>query len=113
MSDWVRNDLGGKGATGRTMIPLIIPAIVVLAPREFGAHGQLIACGAVALNQGIEMQSRQRTMAGHGILMIFSTPIAGLVLSAKPLGGWEVRPCKIVKVNVPGTDEGWATRKRR
>jgi hypothetical protein len=32
MHDWVRNDLGGKGATGRTMIRLIIPAIVVLAP---------------------------------------------------------------------------------
>jgi styrene-oxide isomerase len=28
-------------------------------------------------------------MAGHGILMIFSTLIAGLVLWAKPLGGWD------------------------
>jgi hypothetical protein len=32
MRDWVRNDLGGKGATIRTMIRLIIPAILVLAP---------------------------------------------------------------------------------
>lgn len=32
MKDWVRADLGGKGATGRTMIRFIIPAIVVLAP---------------------------------------------------------------------------------
>ena len=32
MKDWVRNDLGGKGATIRTMIRLIIPAILVLAP---------------------------------------------------------------------------------
>jgi hypothetical protein len=32
MKDWVRNDLGGKGATRRTMIRLIIPAILVLAP---------------------------------------------------------------------------------
>ena len=32
MKDWVRNDLGGKGATGRTMIRFAIPAILVLAP---------------------------------------------------------------------------------
>jgi hypothetical protein len=32
MHDWVRNDLGGKGATVRTMIRFIIPAVVVLAP---------------------------------------------------------------------------------
>lgn len=32
MHDWVRNDLGGKGATARTMIRLVIPAILVLAP---------------------------------------------------------------------------------
>ncbi len=32
MRDWVRNDLGGKGATVRTMIRFIIPAVVVLAP---------------------------------------------------------------------------------
>lgn len=32
MKDWVRNDLGGKGATRRTMIRCGIPAVVVLAP---------------------------------------------------------------------------------
>jgi hypothetical protein len=32
MKDWVRKDLGGKGATIRTMIRLIIPAILILAP---------------------------------------------------------------------------------
>jgi Family of unknown function (DUF5313) len=32
MKDWVREDLGGKGATVRTMIRLIIPALLVLAP---------------------------------------------------------------------------------
>ncbi|WP_136246168.1 DUF5313 domain-containing protein [Mycobacterium intracellulare] len=32
MRDWVRNDLAGKGATGRTMIRAIIPAFLVLAP---------------------------------------------------------------------------------
>jgi len=32
MKDWVRNDLAGKGATARTMIRVIIPAVLVLAP---------------------------------------------------------------------------------
>lgn len=32
LRDWVRRDLGGKGATGRTMIRFILPAILVLAP---------------------------------------------------------------------------------
>ena len=32
MKDWVRTDLGGKGATGRTVIRFAIPAILVLAP---------------------------------------------------------------------------------
>lgn len=32
MRDWVRHDLTGKGATGRTMIRAIIPAFLVLAP---------------------------------------------------------------------------------
>jgi Family of unknown function (DUF5313) len=32
MRDWVRNDLAGKGATFRTMIRVIIPALLVLAP---------------------------------------------------------------------------------
>jgi Family of unknown function (DUF5313) len=32
MRDWVRNDLAGKGAAGRTMIRAIIPAFLVLAP---------------------------------------------------------------------------------
>lgn len=30
--DWVRNDLGGKGATTRTMLRWAIPAVLVLAP---------------------------------------------------------------------------------
>ena len=32
MKDWVRTDLGGKGATARTVIRFAIPAILVLAP---------------------------------------------------------------------------------
>jgi hypothetical protein len=54
------------------------------------------------------MEALQRKMAGHGILMIFSTLLAGLALWAKLLEGWEIRPGKIIKFNIPGTDEGWA-----
>src|SRR6476619_5724023 len=32
MRDWVRHDLAGKGATGRMMIRVFVPALVVLAP---------------------------------------------------------------------------------
>jgi Family of unknown function (DUF5313) len=32
MRDWVRNDLAGKGATGRMMRRVAVPAILVLAP---------------------------------------------------------------------------------
>jgi hypothetical protein len=32
MRDWVRNDLAGKGATRRTIIRVIVPALLVLAP---------------------------------------------------------------------------------
>ena len=32
MQDWVRNDLTGKGATTRTMIRSIIPALLILGP---------------------------------------------------------------------------------
>ena len=32
MRDWVRNDLAGKGATGRMMRRVAVPAILVVAP---------------------------------------------------------------------------------
>ena len=32
MRDWVRNDLAGKGATGRMMRRVAVPALFVLAP---------------------------------------------------------------------------------
>jgi hypothetical protein len=32
MRDWVRNDLAGKGATGRMMIRVFVPALLILAP---------------------------------------------------------------------------------
>src|ERR1700733_8267637 len=32
MRDWVRNDLAGKGAAGRMMIRVAVPAVLVLIP---------------------------------------------------------------------------------
>jgi hypothetical protein len=32
MRDWVRNDLSGKGAAGRMMFRVAVPAVLVLAP---------------------------------------------------------------------------------
>ena len=32
MRDWVRNDVTGKGATGRMMARVLIPALIILAP---------------------------------------------------------------------------------
>ncbi len=32
MRDWVREDLAGKGATGRVMVRVIVPAVFILAP---------------------------------------------------------------------------------
>ena len=32
MRDWVRNDLAGKGATGRMMRRVAVPAVLILTP---------------------------------------------------------------------------------
>lgn len=50
----------------------------------------------------------QRKMAGHGILMIFSTLLFGVALWMHLVGGFEIVPGYIVHFNVPGTPEGWA-----
>eukprot|EP00456_Euglypha_rotunda_P039773 TRINITY_DN3065_c0_g1_i25.p1 TRINITY_DN3065_c0_g1~~TRINITY_DN3065_c0_g1_i25.p1 ORF type:complete len:179 (+),score=40.71 TRINITY_DN3065_c0_g1_i25:314-850(+) len=50
----------------------------------------------------------QRKMAGHGILMIFSTLAFGVGLWMHLVGGFEIVPGYIVHFNVPGTPEGWA-----
>ena len=50
----------------------------------------------------------QRKMAGHGILMIFSTLLFGVGLWMHLVGGFEIVPGYIVHFNVPGTPEGWA-----
>lgn len=48
------------------------------------------------------MEELLRNTAGHAILMILSTLLAGLVLWAELVGGWEIRPGKIVEFNIPG-----------
>lgn len=53
------------------------------------------------------MQRLQRKMVGHGILQIFCTLLFGVFYWMKLVGGFEVVPGRIVKFNVPGTDEGW------
>jgi hypothetical protein len=50
----------------------------------------------------------QRRMAGHGILMIFSSLLLGLVLWMNLLGGFEVFPGYMIHFTVPGTAQGWA-----
>lgn len=50
----------------------------------------------------------QYRMAGHGILMIFSTLVFGVFLWMNLVGGFEIVPGYILEFNVPGTPEGWA-----
>lgn len=50
----------------------------------------------------------QKKMAGHGILMIFSTLLFGVGLWMHLVGGFEIIPGYIVHFDVPGTPEGWA-----
>lgn len=50
----------------------------------------------------------QRTMAGHGILMIFCTLAFGVILWMRLVGGFELYPGYILQFDVPGTPEGWA-----
>lgn len=50
----------------------------------------------------------QFRMAGHGILMIFSTLLFGVFLWMNLVGGFEIVPGYILEFNIPGTPEGWA-----
>ena len=53
------------------------------------------------------MQSFQRKMFGHGVLMIFAGLFFGLFYLMNLIGGYEVIPNHIVKFNIPGSAEGW------
>jgi styrene-oxide isomerase len=46
-------------------------------------------------------------MVGHGILQIFCTLLFGVGYWMKLVRGFEVVPGRIVKFDLPGTEEGW------
>lgn len=54
------------------------------------------------------MNGTFQRMAGHGILMIFSTLLFGLGLWMNLVGGFELIPGYILQFHVPGTAAGWA-----
>jgi hypothetical protein len=54
------------------------------------------------------LNALQFRMAGHGILMIFSTLLFGVFLWMNLVGGFEIVPGYILHFQVPGTPEGWA-----
>lgn len=54
------------------------------------------------------MLTFQRKMYGHGVLMIFSTLVAGVFLWMNLVGGFELVPGYIIHFNIPGTAESWA-----
>jgi len=53
------------------------------------------------------MEQLQRTMLGHGMLVILASMFAGFMLMFGLLGGLEVWPGHIVEISVYGTTEGW------
>ena len=50
----------------------------------------------------------QKTMIGHGLLMMFVALATGLLLWVSLLGGFEIYPGFILTINLGGTSEGWA-----
>jgi styrene-oxide isomerase len=54
------------------------------------------------------MQTFQRKMYGHGVLMIFFTLLFGVFLWMNLVGGFELYPGYIIQFHIPGTAEGWA-----
>lgn len=50
----------------------------------------------------------QRSMIGHGVLIMLMALVAGLGLWMSLLGGFEIVPGYIFQFDLPGTPEGWA-----
>lgn len=75
MRDWVRNDLGGKGATTRTMIRWAIPAVVVLVPfwfipTTFVVHLSMtlpIFAPYVMFSHALDKMWRRHRLCQHGL----------------------------------------------
>ena len=53
------------------------------------------------------MEGLQRTMIGHGLLVILVAMLAGFMLMFNLLGGIEIWPGKIIEIPMFGTSEGW------
>jgi Family of unknown function (DUF5313) len=75
MQDWVRRDLGGKGATVRTMIRWAIPCVVVLAPfwlipTTFVVHLSMtvpIFAPYVMFSHALDKVWRRHRLSQHGL----------------------------------------------
>ena len=75
MRDWVRNDLGGKGATRRTMIRWAIPCVLVLAPlwlfpTDFVVHLSMtlpIFAPYVMFTHALDKVWRRHRLSQHGL----------------------------------------------
>ena len=55
-----------------------------------------------------DLQSLQRTMIGHALLVMVVALLAGFMLGFGLIGGLELAPGKIVAMPYYGTVEGWA-----
>ena len=53
------------------------------------------------------METLQRQMVGHGLLVIVAALLAGFMLGFGLIGGLEVMPGKIVSMPYYGTTDGW------
>lgn len=75
MRAWVRNDLGGKGATTRTMVRWAIPALLVLAPfwlipTTFVVHLSMtlpIFAPYVMFSHALDKPWRRHRLRQHGL----------------------------------------------
>ena len=54
------------------------------------------------------METLQRQIVGHGLLVIVAALLAGFMLGFGFIGGLEVMPGKIVSMPYYGTTEGWS-----
>ena len=53
------------------------------------------------------METLQRQMVGHGLLVMVAALLAGFMLGFGLIGGLEIMPGKIVSMPYYGTTDGW------
>lgn len=54
------------------------------------------------------MQSKQKTMVGHGAVVMFIGLVAGFGLLSSLIGGMELIPGSIISFSIPGDAGAWA-----